>query len=324
MAFVAGQAFVNRLFARREVGRTTALGRKPALPERAKPAALDVLHAYGRLLKLRIVLMVLVSCAIGLVLASGGHVVAAVVGWTLLGTALLAGGACALNQYQERELDARMERTRHRPLPAGLLDPRRALVFSIALLVAGGALLAWRVNLLTALLGFLTALLYNFVYTPMKRRTWLNTPMGAIPGAIPPMMGWAAATGRLDAGAWLLFVMVFLWQHVHFYAIAWLFRDDYRRAGFRMLPTVEGGGDRTFHQLLFAASALIPVSLLLAGLHLTGPAYFCGAVVLGAGMLAAGIGLFRSRSLRAAHVVMWASIAYLPLLLGAIVLDLYL
>jgi protoheme IX farnesyltransferase len=238
MAFVAGQAFVNRLFARREVGRTTALGRKPALPERAKPAALDVLHAYGRLLKLRIVLMVLISCAIGLVLASGGHVVAAVVGWTLLGTALLAGGACALNQYQERELDARMERTRHRPLPAGLLDPRRALVFSIALLVAGGALLAWRVNLLTALLGFLTALLYNFVYTPMKRRTWLNTPMGAIPGAIPPMMGWAAATGRLDAGAWLLFVMVFLWQHVHFYAIAWLFRDDYRRAGFRMLPTV--------------------------------------------------------------------------------------
>ena len=324
MAFVAGQAFVNRLIARREVERTPLLGRELASPNRVKLTALDRIRAYGRLLKLRIVLMVLVSCAIGLVLASGGHVARAVVGWTLLGTALLAGGACALNQYQERELDARMERTRHRPLPAGLLDPRRALVFSVGLLAAGGSVLAWRVNLLTALLGLLTAVLYNFVYTPMKRHTWLNTPMGAIPGAIPPMMGWAAASGRLEAGAWLLFAMVFLWQHVHFYAIAWLFRDDYRRAGFRMLPAVEDGSDRTFHQLLFAASALIPVSLLLAGLHVTGPAYFCGASVLGAAMLASGSGLFRSRSLRAAHVVMWASIAYLPLLLGMIMLDLYL
>ncbi len=304
-------------------GRSTDWAESRSEPP-AKPTAGGVVLAFARLLKIRIVFMVLVSCSIGLILASGGHAAPALMAETLLGTALLAGGACALNQYQEREWDGRMERTRSRPLPAGLIPAQPALVFSAGLVLAGVAVLALRVNLLTASLGLLTVVLYNFVYTPLKRRTWLNTPVGAIPGAIPPMMGWAAATNHLTAGAWFLFAMVFLWQHVHFYAIAWLFRDDYRRAGFRMLPAVEANGDRTFHQLLFAASALLPVSLLLAGLGLAGPAYVCGAVILGTGMLAAGIGLYRSRSLRAAQVVMFASIWYLPVLLGMIILDLYL
>ena len=278
---------------------------------------------YGQLVKIHIVGMVLVACSIGLLLAGDGQLALARVVWTLLGTALSAGGACALNQYQDREADCLMERTRHRPLPAGLLPAKQALVFGVGLVLAGSAVLVWQVNLLTAGLGLLTMFLYVLVYSPLKQHTWLSTPMGAIPGAIPALMGWAAAVNHLALGGWFLFAMVFLWQHVHFYTIAWLHQDDYRKAGYRMLPVVDGSGQRTFRQLAFAAAALLPVSLLLASLGLTGPAYMIGALLAGAGLLAASLAFCRFRSPLVAHAVMLAALGYLPFLLGMIILDMY-
>ena len=286
-----------------------------------RPAQL--LLAYGQLLKIHIVGMILVACSLGLLLASAGQVALAQAGWTLLGTALLAGGACALNQYQDREADGRMERTRRRPVPSGRIPPTHALLFGIVLVFAGGGVLAVRVNLLTTLLGFLTAGLYVLVYSPLKRLTWLNTPLGAIAGAIPALMGWTAAVDRLGLGGWVLFAMVFLWQHVHFYTIAWVQRDDYRKAGYRMLPVVDGDGRRTFRQLVAAAASLLPVSLLLAGLGWAGPAYAFGAVLAGVVMLAAGLTLARSRSLVVARAVLGLALGYLPFLLGMVVWDLY-
>jgi protoheme IX farnesyltransferase len=280
--------------------------------------------AYLRLVKTRIVIMVLVACAIGLLLASGGRVTWGISSYALLGTALLAGGACALNEYLEREADGLMERTRRRPLPAGAIPATNALAFGILLVLAGCAVLVGMVNMLTAFLGLLSAFLYVLVYTPVKRLSWLCTSIGAIPGAIPPMVGWAAATNRLEPGGWLLFAMIFLWQLVHFYEIAWMFRDAYRAAGFRMLPVVDPSGKSTLRQIVLSAAALLPASLLLAGLGPAGTACCWGALLAGAGMLAACIALFRLRSRFAAHAVVLASICYLPIMLGMILVDLYL
>lgn len=283
----------------------------------------QVLLAYGQLLKLYLVGMILVSCSLGLLLASGGQVALTRVGWMLFGTALSAGGACVLNHYQDREADGRMERTRRRPLPSGRIRPAHALVFGLVLVLAGGTVLAARINWLTAGLGVLTTCLYVLVYSPMKQRTWLNTPLGALAGALPSLMGWTAAAGRLELGGWFLFVMVFLWQHVHFYTIAWLHRDEYRKAGYLMLPVVDGDGRRTFRQLVFAAAALLPASLLLACFGLTGPAYAVGAVLAGALLLSAGLALARSRSLATAQLTMRLALCYLPFLLGLVAWDFY-
>lgn len=283
----------------------------------------QILQAYGQLVKIHIVGMVLVACSLGLLLASGGQVALAQVGWTLCGTALLAGGACALNHYQDREADGRMTRTRLRPLPSGRISPERALVFGIVLVLAGVGVLAARVNRLTAGLGLLAAFLYVLVYSPLKQRTWLNTPLGAMAGAIPSLMGWTAGADRLELGGWFLFAMIFLWQHVHFYTIAWMQRDDYRKAGYRMLPVVDGNGRRTFRQLVFAAAALLPVSLLLAGFGLAGPAYAFGAVLAGTLMLAAGLTLARLRSPAVAQATLRLALGYLPFLLGMVMWDLY-
>ena len=273
-----------------------------------------------QLLKPRIVAMVLVACAIGLLLA-GGQAVSFHTCWTLFATALLAGGACALNQYLDRDADALMERTWQRALPAGIIPPSHALAFGLLLVLAGGAAALFRINLLTALLGLLSVFLYVLVYTPLKRISWLNTPVGAIPGALPALMGWASVSGRIDAGGWVLFAMVFLWQHVHFYSIAWMHRADYRRGGFLMLPVVHPDGRSTFRRIVFAATALLPISLLLAGLHLVGPVYCFGAPLAGVGLLVAGIELARRPSPRAAHVVLFSSLCYLPVLLGMIIFD---
>lgn len=277
--------------------------------------------AYAELTKPRIVTMVLVTGAMGFFLAGGSVDAGALLAWTLAGMAMTAAGAGALNHFFEVAADSRMERTRNRPLPRGLVQPLPAFLFGAALSTGGVALLLWNVNLLTAFLALLTVFLYVVVYTPMKQFSWLNTLVGGIPGALPPMGGWAAATGQLDLGAWLLFAILFFWQQPHFYAIAWMYRDDYRRGGFKMLPVVEPDGRSTFRQVIFCLLVLVPVSVLPTLTGLTGWVYLVGALLLGAMFLARGWRFSRDGSHDAARGLLRASIIYLPLLLLLIALD---
>jgi heme o synthase len=276
---------------------------------------------YIRLLKIRIAGLVLVTCSMGVLLAAPGRISTARFAWTLFGIALLAGGACALNQYRDRFPDTLMERTRCRPLPAGEISPANAVVFGITLLCAGFVVLIGLVNLQTAFLGVLSALLYVLVYTPLKKISWINTSIGAIPGAIPPLMGSTAASGGITMTAWILFCLVFFWQHIHFYAIAWIFKDEYRKAGFRMLPAIEPDGESTFRQILVAASALIPASLLLSTRDITGLIYLGGALLVGSCVFILGIRLYRLRSLSAARTLVVASICYFPSLLALVIAE---
>lgn len=268
--------------------------------------------------KPRIVAMVLVTTTLGFFLGHGEWPWLPV---TLLGMALATAGAAMLNNYLERDVDATMERTRHRALPAGLIEPATALGWGVSLVLAGVLLLARGVNLLTGFLVLLAAFLYVVVYTPLKRVTWLNTTMGAIPGAIPPLAGWAAATGQLEAGAWVLFAILFAWQHPHFYAIAWMFRDDYARAGLKMLPVIEPSGRGTFRQTVLFSVLLLVVSLLPLTTGLAGQIYGGGAVVLGGALLAVSVVATRTRTIRDARRLLRASVVYLPLLLLLIFAD---
>lgn len=276
--------------------------------------------AYRELAKPRIVTMVLVTTVLGYAMA-GGALDAIYLVWLLLGTGMVAGGASALNHYLERDADARMNRTKSRPIPSGQISPTAALNYGAYLVLAGTILLGLKVNLLTAHLGLLSAFLYALVYTPLKRLSWWNTPVGAIPGAIPPLMGWAAATNGLSLGAWLLFAILFIWQHPHFYAIAWMFRDDYERGGFKMLPVVHPDGKRTFRQILGYSVLLVPVSLLPTLIGMSGWIYFFGALAVGLFMLASSVALVRSHAYQDARKVLRASVIYLPVLMSLIVLD---
>ncbi len=239
----------------------------------------------------------------------------------LAGTALVGGGAGALNQVLEREADARMDRTRNRPIPSGRIAPESALVFGVCLSAGGLLLLAFGAGRLAGSIGAATLASYLFLYTPLKSRTALCTLIGAIPGALPPLIGWAAARGSLNLEAWLLFGIVFLWQLPHFLALAWEYRADYARAGFKMLPVVDPGGDLTFRQIALYSAALVPASLLPAALGSAGTFYFFGA--LGASLLFLRLGLAagRSRSAEAAHRLFLASVVYLPFLLFTLSLD---
>jgi heme o synthase len=276
--------------------------------------------AYLELAKPRIVTMVLVTTLLGYAMAGGGFE-PLYIAWLLIGTAMVAGGAAALNNYLERDADARMHRTRNRPIPSGQIPPIAALNYGAYLVLAGTILLGLQVNLLTAHLGLLSAFLYALVYTPLKRLSWWNTPVGAIPGAIPPLMGWAGATGSLSLGAWVLFGILFIWQHPHFYAIAWMFREDYARGGFKVLPVVYPDGKRTFRQILVYSLLLVPVSLLPTLIGMSGWLYFAGSLAVGLFMLSASVALVRSHSFQDARNVLRASIIYLPVLMGLIVLD---
>lgn len=286
----------------------------------------SILSAYIELTKPRILTMVLVTTVLGFAL--GGSVLAPFpylrLLYTLIGTGLASGGAAVLNHYLEREVDGRMARTRNRPLPKGVVPPIGALLFGIVLLAAGPLFLWYFVNGLAAFLALLSGVLYVLVYTPMKRYTWLNTPMGAIPGAIPPMIGWAGARGQLDVGAWVLFFIMFLWQHPHFYSIAWMFRDDYREGGFKMLPIVQPDGKSTFRQSLASAILLIPVSLWPTFVRMSGWLYFFGALICGLWFLRACIQWRISESTVDARKVLRASVIYLPVLLLLILLDSFL
>jgi protoheme IX farnesyltransferase len=278
-------------------------------------------HDYLILTKVRITALVLVTTAAGFLLASGPRLDLSLLLWTLAGTGLAASGAAALNQYVEREVDAKMRRTASRPIPSGRMTPAHGLSVGVGLSAVGVGLLAGTVNVLTALLALATVLLYVGVYTPLKRMTPLNTMVGAIPGAIPPVMGWTAVTGTMGLPAWVLFAILFLWQLPHFLAIAWIFRDDYRVGGFPMLPVVDPDGQATGRQVALYCAALVPVSLIPTLLGLTGPVYFFGALFLGLGFLAVGLMMaLRRRGPEARHVLL-ASVTYLPLLLALLVID---
>ena len=275
----------------------------------------------SELTKSGITAMVVVSAAVGMLLASTTPPPWTLWLHTLLGTALVSSGAGALNQVVERDRDARMRRTANRPIPAGRIHPDLALFFGVALAVAGLGELTLAVEPLAALLAAATLVGYVFVYTPMKRASSFATVVGAIPGAVPPMIGWAAVRGTLDPGAWVLFALLFFWQMPHFLSIAWLYRADYERGGFPLISVHDPDGLRTARQAILYCAALVPVSLLPSALGLAGPVYFGGALLLGIGFLASTTRFALDRSVRNARSLMLVSVFYLPAVLGTLVLD---
>lgn len=285
---------------------------------------MNLLAAYLELTKPRIAVMVLVTAALGYYL--GVIFTAEFPGWlpffiAMLGTGMAGAGASALNQYIERDIDARMDRTRERPLPTGVISPPSALYFGVVLALAGCFLLLFEINLLTAFLTLQSTFLYVLVYTPMKRLTWLNTSVGAIPGAMPPLIGWAAATGTLHAGAWILFAVLYIWQHPHFFAIAWMYRDDYARGGLKMLPVVKPDGKSMFMQVMAFSLVLIPVSILPVAIAPLGWVYSTGAFLLGLAMLICGAIFTLQQTHASAKRVLRMSLIYLPALLLLLLAD---
>ena len=277
---------------------------------------------YLQLTRPRLSAMALLTVAIGVALASGGAPDWRVLTHALIGAGLVAAGASALNQLLERENDGLMQRTRGRPLPSGRLRPGEALVFGLTSAAGGVVYLALTLpSPLAAALAALTLLSYVLVYTPLKRTTTLNTLVGAIPGAIPPVIGWAAVRGSLGAGAAVLFVILFLWQVPHFLAIAWIHRADYNRAGLRMLPTIDPAGGLIGRLTVCYCLALLAASLAPLALGWAGPVYLAGVLLIGIGFLACAVGFARSRSVARARVVLRASLIYLPVLLVLLLLD---
>src|SRR5256712_8984396 len=272
------------------------------------------------LAKPRVVLMILVTTAVGYYAGLTGAPDYARLLHVLVGTLLAAGGALALNQYWERDVDARMERTRARPLPDGRLAPLEALLFGSALTVLGLVYTGAFVGELALAITLATAALYLFAYTPLKRRTPLCTLVGAVPGALPPVIGWVAAREGFGVGAWVLFGILFLWQLPHTLAIARLYRDDYARAGVRVLPVVDVGG-ATERQIVSACLGLLAVSLLPTLIGLAGPIYFVGALFFGGGLTAFGALQAREPSSASARRVLFASLFYLPAVLALLALD---
>lgn len=273
------------------------------------------------LTKPRLNTLVLVTSAAAYYLGDGHRLPWAHLIHTMVGTALVAGGASALNQHWERDTDRLMRRTRLRPLPDARMHPQDALWFGIALSAVGLAQLTLFVNPLTALIAALTLLSYVLLYTPLKTRTSLSTIVGAIPGALPALLGWTAATNSLSAGGWILFGIVFMWQMPHFLAIAWLFRDDYANAGIPLLPVVEPDGRSTGRQSVLYSAGLIPISLLPMAVGMATAYYLVGALTLGAILLVLSLEFASSRSMQAARRLFYGTILYLPLLWIALLAD---
>jgi protoheme IX farnesyltransferase len=282
-----------------------------------RPAVRD----YIELTKPRLTTFVLIVVFVGGWLAAAGHADLLTLLHAVVGTGLVACGASALNMLVERTSDARMRRTWNRPLPAGRLQPRDVLVFGVVVAVAGVVQLALGTTLLAAALALLNLVTYVAVYTPLKRVTTLNTHVGAIPGAMPALIGWAAVRGTLEPGAWMLFLIVFVWQLPHFLSIAWLYREDYERGGFKMLPILDRDGAATGRQAVLGSLALLPVSLLAVLWGLSGWAYLVGALLLGLLFLRRSIAFALDRSPAAARLLMRASLLYLPLLLVLMLAD---
>lgn len=300
--------------------------RSLALPSGASCAAglsraLKLAAVCLELSKPRMVTMILVTTLAGFYMGSGEVPAYGTLLATLLGTGLAAAGALALNQLMERDTDARMDRTMRRPLPDGRIAPLEAAVFGLTVTAAGLIFLALAVNLISAAVTAATVGSYLLAYTPMKRRTALCTVVGAIPGALPPVTGWAAATGRLDAGAAVLFGIMFFWQIPHSLAIAWLYREDYAKGGAKLLPTVDPQGRSTGRQMVINAIALLGVGLLPAVIGLAGPIYFLTALVMGAWMLADSVRAAIETSNPAARRLLRTSLVYVPVVLIVMALD---
>lgn len=285
------------------------------------PAVLPSLPLFLELGKARLSALVVLTTAVGFLVAARGSVDWLRLGWTVLGTTLAALGANALNQWWEVERDARMQRTRRRPLPQRRMGRRAALLFGLVTGMGGPLVLGTSVNTVAAELALVAVVIHVLLYTPLKARTPLNTLIGAVVGALPPMLGWVAAVGSLDAAGWLLGGILFVWQIPHFLALAWLHREDYARGGFRMLPTIDASGHLTGCLAVVYTLVLVPLTIMLTLLGVTGGLYAAGAVVLGGGLLLVGVGLERSRTNVAARRLFLASVIYLPLLLGLMVLD---
>jgi heme o synthase len=269
---------------------------------------------YLALTKPRVNFLVLITTLIGFQLGTFGPMDMVLLVHTVIGTALVAGGAAALNQVLERDSDRLMRRTQARPLPAGRLRISQARPFALALAGIGLVQLALGANLLAALVAFATIASYALVYTPLKRRTSLATVIGAVPGALPPMIGWAGATGSLSIEAWVLFAIVFVWQMPHVLAISWIYREDYERGGIRVLPVEEPDGASTSRQTVGYAAVLIPVTLLPTVVGLAGGLYLAGALLLGVALLALAIAFARERTAAHARRLFFASLLYLPVL----------
>lgn len=278
-------------------------------------------NAYVALTKPDVSFLVLITTAAGYYMGARGPVNWLHLIHTVFGTMLIAAGTAALNHYIERDSDRLMRRTASRPLPSGVLKPRQALAYGIALSVGGALYLYFASGALAAALGVATCLGYLLAYTPLKKRTVWATFVGAFPGAVPPMIGWVAASGRLDLGAWLLFAILFFWQFPHFHAIAWMYREDYARAGILMLPVVDREGSRTFRQILVTAAALVGVSLLPAIAGIAGAVYFFGALVLSVALLQVCVWAASAKTNFRAKWLMHATVLHIPLLLGLMVYD---
>lgn len=291
-----------------------------ALPaERVAP--LRRLRALYELTKPGITRMVVLTAAAGYYLGTAGSLDVVGLLHALFGTALASSGSLALNQYAEREIDANMGRTCGRPLPAGTLSPATAVLFGLLLSAVGLLYLVAFTNILTAVLVATSIITYVLVYTPMKRHTWTATLVGAIPGALPVLAGWTAVRGSIDAGGVALFALLFLWQMPHFYALAWMYRDDYRKAGFRLLTANDPAGDRTVRHIIGFTLELVASSITPTMIGLTGTLYVIGAIALGAGFLWLGVVFARQRNDRNALRVFLGSVIYLPVLLLLMVAD---
>ncbi len=283
-----------------------------------------ILKPYLELAKIRLNAMVLVTTAVGFVLGTPGPLDQAAfvrLFWTILGTGLAGAGASALNQLLEIRRDAQMQRTCRRPLPAGQISAQHALLFAMLTSLAGVGVLNELVNPLTALLGLANIVIYALIYTPLKTRTSLCTLVGAVCGALPPMMGWTAARGQFGSGAVLLGAILFLWQIPHFLALAWMLRDDYAKAGFRMLPLIDPQGHLTCLMIVLYSLALLPMGLAITFSGMAGYFFAAASLLLGMGMLLLSLALRRMKTPRNARRVFLASLVYLPLLMACMVLD---
>jgi protoheme IX farnesyltransferase len=294
---------------------------EPFVVKQESVASQGRLAAYLELTKPRITFLVVLTAVAGYCIGQSSGVNYLGLVNLIIGVTVLSAGASTLNQYLERELDALMLRTKARPLPSGRLSPRQALVLGVLLSLVATTYIATLINPLTAVLGLATLGSYLFVYTPLKTRTSLSTALGALPGAAPPLIGWTAARGEVTLEAWILFAILFLWQFPHFLAIAWMYREDYARAGIKMLPVVEPDGRVTGQQIVSYTLMLIPVSLMPPMLGIGGTVYTAGAIVLGLGFLYFGLRAAKLKTKWQARRLLMASVLYLPALFGLMVLN---
>jgi protoheme IX farnesyltransferase len=298
-----------------------AIELNPGVAQFERLSARERVSAYLELTKPRITFLIVLTAAAGFALASAGRVDYPAMLTAMVGIALLSSGIATLNQYMEKDLDALMRRTANRPLPTGKLLPWEALAFGAGLTLLAEIYLAILVNPLSAVIGLTVISGYLFAYTPLKTRTSLSTFVGAFPGAVPPLIGWACARGTIGVEAWVLFAILFLWQFPHFLAIAWMYREDYTRAGILMLPVVEPDGRVTGQQIVLYTVMLLPVSLMPTLLGTAGKIYFVGAIVLGLAFLYFSLRAAFSKSRQVARQLLLASVIYLPLLFILMVLD---